>query len=167
MAITATDLDVKTLLPNTHISPETAYIVENYPYGGLRCTMRYWLEYTPKKGFRLWSQTTNPKRGNIWNKPKASTFARFGGAMYLDSNGHCKWHSLSEYSDSAESQMFLEIFKSAIPLAGLQTTLDWAEIKAIYQGMVDSGIPWQVAGSRAQGEFAVRNKRAPFSPVKG
>src|SRR6516165_4444148 len=58
-----------------HISPETAYVVEDYPYGlRLRCRIRYWLEHTPKRGFRFWSQTTNPKRGNIWNKPKASTY---------------------------------------------------------------------------------------------
>jgi hypothetical protein len=55
-----------------HTSPETAYVVNDYPYGyTLRCTIRYWLEYQPKKGFRLWSQTSNPKRpGLVWNKPK-------------------------------------------------------------------------------------------------
>jgi hypothetical protein len=45
----------------------------------LRCKIRYWLEFHPKRGFRFVSQTTNPKRGNVWNKPKASTFMRFGG----------------------------------------------------------------------------------------
>lgn len=34
-----------------HTSPETAYVVENYPYGGLRCTKRYWVE-TAAKGPR-------------------------------------------------------------------------------------------------------------------
>jgi hypothetical protein len=29
-----------------HTSPETAYLVEDYPYGfRLRCQIRYWLEY--------------------------------------------------------------------------------------------------------------------------
>jgi len=46
-----------------HISPETAFIVDDYPYGfRLRCKIRYWLEYNPKHGFRFVSQTTNPKR---------------------------------------------------------------------------------------------------------
>jgi hypothetical protein len=42
-----------------HTSPETAYVVEDYPYGfRLRCKIRYWLEFKAKKGFRLVSQTT-------------------------------------------------------------------------------------------------------------
>jgi hypothetical protein len=32
-----------------HISQETAYLVDDYPYGfRLRCKIRYWLEYQPK-----------------------------------------------------------------------------------------------------------------------
>jgi len=39
-------------------------LVEDYPYGfRLRCKIRFWLEYAPKRGFRFVSQTTNPKRG--------------------------------------------------------------------------------------------------------
>lgn len=59
-----------TLLPNTHTSPETAYLVNDYPYGGLRCKIRYWLEYSKNKGVRLGSQTTNPriKDAEVWNK---------------------------------------------------------------------------------------------------
>ena len=46
------------------------------------------LEYKPKKGYRFVSQTTNPKRpGKVWNKPKASTYSKLGGAMYLNENG--------------------------------------------------------------------------------
>ncbi len=49
-----------------HVSPETAYVVSDYPYGfRLRCQIRYWLEYSPTHGFRLVSQTTNPKRSGI------------------------------------------------------------------------------------------------------
>jgi hypothetical protein len=41
---------VNTILSG-HISPETAYSVENYPYGfRLKCTIRYWLEYKPGQG---------------------------------------------------------------------------------------------------------------------
>lgn len=73
-----------------HVSPETAYVVDDYPYGfRLRCKIRYWLEHKPGHGVRLVSQTTNPKRpGEIWNKPKASTYCTFSGCMYLDDNGH-------------------------------------------------------------------------------
>lgn len=69
-----------TQLLTGHTTPETAFVVADYPYGfRLRCKIRYWLEYKPGKGHRLWSQTTNPKRaGEVWNKAKASTFQRFG-----------------------------------------------------------------------------------------
>src|SRR5215471_1630221 len=88
-----------------HISPETAYLVDDYPYGfRLRCKIRYWLEYNPKHGFRLVSQTSNPKRpGFVWNKPKASTYSKFGGCMYLESDDHVTWSGLSEYSTGAEA----------------------------------------------------------------
>lgn len=64
-----------------HNSAETAYVVADYPYGfRLRCQIRYWLEYRKGKGFRFVSQTTNPKRpGEVWNKPKASTYSPLGG----------------------------------------------------------------------------------------
>lgn len=91
---------------SNHTSLETAYLVDDYPYGfRLRCTIRYWLEYHPKRGFRFVSQTSNPKRpGLVWNKPKASTYCRFGGAMYLDDVGHVHWAGLTEYSDGAEAK---------------------------------------------------------------
>lgn len=78
---------------SNHYSQDTAFIVDSYPYGSLRCKMRYWLEVHPKKGTRLWSQTTNPKRTNEFDitankKPKASTYSVVG-AMYLDELGHC------------------------------------------------------------------------------
>ncbi len=64
-----------------HATPETAYLVEDYPYGfRLRCQIRFWLEFKKGHGFRLVSQTSNPKTeaarglpaGTVWNKPKAS-----------------------------------------------------------------------------------------------
>jgi hypothetical protein len=77
-----------------HTSPESAYLVEDYPYGfTLRCQIRYWLEYRKGHGFRLVSQTTNPKRaGHPWNKPKASTYC--SGPSFLtrnDENGYISW----------------------------------------------------------------------------
>ena len=60
-------------LPNA-VSPETAVVVNDYPYGfRLRTKIRYWKE--TKKGFgqRFVSQTLNPKTGQ-WNKPKAGNY---------------------------------------------------------------------------------------------
>jgi hypothetical protein len=91
-----------------HYSPETAYVVEDYPYGfRLRCKIRYWLEVN-NKGTRLWSQTTNPKRGDIWNTPKSSTYSLFG-AMYLDEENHVQWNGLSLY-DGNKAQAYLDTY---------------------------------------------------------
>ena len=100
-----------------HISPETAYVVDDYPYGyTLRCKIRYWLEFKKRHGFRLMSQTTNPKRpGEVWNKPKASTYVRFGACMFLNEDGHVKWTGLSEYCNGAEAQAWLDQWGEGVP----------------------------------------------------
>jgi len=78
-----------------HTSFETAYVVNDYPYGfRLRCRIAYWLEFKPKHGYRLVSRTTNPKRaGEVWNKPKASTYCPFA-VMYLNELEHVTWAGL-------------------------------------------------------------------------
>lgn len=83
---------------NGHTSPETAFVVEDYPYGfTLRCKIRYWVEYKKGKGFRFCSQTTKPKKSfEVWNKPKQSTYSFFG-VMGFDDVGHVQFDSLSGY----------------------------------------------------------------------
>lgn len=118
-----------------HTSPETAYVVDDYPYGfRLRCKIRYWLEFQPKKGFRFWSQTSNPKRGDIWNKAKASTYARFGGAMFLDEQDHVQWTGLTEYSDGKEAAAFRDKYGAGVPEAGRDTLNRWVAAKLAYDG---------------------------------
>lgn len=78
-----------------HTSPENAYVVSDYPYGSLRCTIRFWLETAtkgaPKGQTRFVSQTLNPKRpGEHWNKPRRRTYHQIV-AMYLDSINHVQW----------------------------------------------------------------------------
>ena len=126
-----------------HISPETAYLVADYPYGyTLRCQIRYWVEYKPKKGFRFLSQTTNPKKpGLVWNKPKASTYSLFGGAMFLDDNEHVQFSGLSEYSDGAEAKAWHEKFADAVPEAGRSIMNKWVAAKVAYDANRSSGDP--------------------------
>lgn len=95
-------------------SASNAYVVEDYPYGfKLRTKIRYWLEQgAGKKGFRFVSQTMDPKRG-VWNKPKASTYADFAAAMYLDENGHVQWTGLGMYADGDKVAAFLRDFPGA------------------------------------------------------
>jgi hypothetical protein len=116
-----------------HISPETAYVVADYPYGfTLRCQIRYWLDFHPKRGFRFVSQTTNPKRANVWNKPKASTYRRFGAAMYLDDNGHVQWSGLDEYCNGAQAKQWADTYGDAVPEAGQDMLRRWVASKLAY-----------------------------------
>ena len=117
-----------------HTSAETAYVVSDYPYSfNLRCQMRYWLEYKAKKGVRMVTQTSNPKRGG-WNNPKASTYWRFGAALYVDDNGHVQQAGLSEYSDGAECTAFLATYEAGIPADMLNETKAWTAAKVAYDG---------------------------------
>jgi hypothetical protein len=129
------------ILPPVHLSAETAYVVDDYPYGfTLRCKIRYWIEYKEGKGFRFVSQTTNPKRGNtVWNKPKASTYSRFGGAMYLDENEHVHFWGLSEYCDGAEAKKYLDTFEAGVPEAGLKLLKQWVAAKLAYDAARNPG----------------------------
>ena len=122
-------------LLHNHTGPESAYVVSDYPYGfTLRCQIRYWLDYSPRHGFRLMSQTSNPKKpGLVWNKPKGSTYCRFGGAMFLDDNGHVKWSGLHEYMDCAETETWCATFRDAVPAIGLPLLDKWLAAKRAYE----------------------------------
>ncbi|MEU7905865.1 hypothetical protein [Actinoplanes sp. NPDC049118] len=97
-----------------HTSPETAYEVDDYPYGfRLRCRIRYWVETATKgakKGRqRFMSQTTNPKvDGEPWNKPKGSTYDLMT-FMYLDDQDHVHHFGVSEYGVTPESDARLRL----------------------------------------------------------
>lgn len=111
------------------ISPESAFLVNDYPYGfRLRCSIRYWLEFKSGFGFRFMSQTTNPKRpGAPWNKPHAGTYS-LAAALYLDGEGHVHAAGLSEYSNGAELDAFKNLFPQSIAAdEHLATTMAWFE----------------------------------------
>jgi hypothetical protein len=72
--------------------------------------------------------------GEVWNKPKASTYYRFGGAMFLDDEGHVQWAGLSEYSGGAEASAFKEKYGEAVPEAGKPTMNQWVAAKVAYDG---------------------------------
>jgi hypothetical protein len=95
-------------------SMQDSYLVEDYPYGfKLRTSIRYWLEYAPRKGWRFVSQTMNPKRPGTWNKPKASTYAMMGANMYLDAKEHVQWAAVTEYTDEKEVLEFVKAFPNS------------------------------------------------------
>lgn len=116
-----------------HTSPETAYVVNDYPYGfRLRCKIRYWLEFHPRHGFRFMSQTSNPKRGDIWNKPKASTYCTYGGCMVLHENGHVNWVGLTAFCNGHDATAWRDQYRVGVPEAGLDTLDQWVAAKVAY-----------------------------------
>lgn len=118
-----------------HVSPETAYVVDDYPYGfRLRCKIRYWLEWGgDRHGWRFCSQTTNPKRnGEVWNKPKASTYVAIAAAMYLDENEHVKWAGLDAYSTAAQAIAFRNTYGEAITGEARERLDTWIRLKMAY-----------------------------------
>ena len=103
-----------TLLHN-YTSAENSFLVNDYPFGfRLRCKIRYWLEFSPTKGVRFCSQTTNPKASNeVWNKPKYSTYCKFGGTMFLDDENHVQWTGVHEFQDLKETLAWYAKYGSA------------------------------------------------------
>jgi hypothetical protein len=107
-----------------HVSPETAHVVADYPYGfRLRCQIRYWIE-TTKKGARVVSQTTNPKRpGVVWNKPKASTYTDLR-VLFVDAEGHVQNDGLSfAYTDEDKLDAFVTRYGAALADEASQKTI--------------------------------------------
>jgi len=96
-----------------HTSPETAYLVEDYPYGfRLRTQIRYWIEKKEGFGQRMVSQTLNPKNGK-WNKPKAGTYSDVY-AIYLDDVNHVQSFGLTGYSDEETIARFEAYFPELV-----------------------------------------------------
>jgi hypothetical protein len=94
-----------------HVNEETAYVVNDYPYGfRLRCKIRYWIE-TNKNGSRFCSQTTNPKKaGEVWNKPKKGTYSDLK-ALFLNEEEHVNCASWNiAYGEADKLVKFLETF---------------------------------------------------------
>lgn len=135
---------VRTHLPN-HTSFETAYVVDNYPYGGHRTKMAFWLEYNPRKngGYRLVSCSLNPKTGR-WNAPKPSTYCPIA-AMYLDEKGHVQWEGLQVTSSPEKMTAFLNDFPgqctSVVQLAAKVAM-------TYYKKTAEGGNVWIVNGVR-------------------
>lgn len=135
-----------------HTSEETAYVVDDYPYGfTLRCKIRYWIEHHERHGFRFCSQTTNPKRSvESWNKPKKGTYIKIAAGMYLNEDGHVKCTSLSEYSDWAESKAFFEKAGHTLNSEALDNLSLWIKMKEVYEAKLNEGLSMQESAIAAR-----------------
>lgn len=88
-----------------HTSEETAFVVDDYPYGfRLRTQIRYWIESNNKRGQRFCSQTLNPKTGR-WNKPKKSTYSPVMVMVRNPNNGYVSYQILMTGGWSKEDKI--------------------------------------------------------------
>jgi|SRR5579885_3049867 len=127
-------------------SPETALLVPDYPYGRkLRCRIRYWLEFNPKKGFRFCSQTENPKTLQ-WNAVKHSTYMRFAANMFFDDRGYVQWEGISEYNSAEECVQFIKNF----PQSNFELLLPWCMMKLVYTRKCISGEVYMTINGKKQ-----------------
>jgi len=86
--------------------------VDNYPYGRLKTTKFYELEFNPKKGFRSVGTTINPKTGRV-NKPKKSTYSKFIFMYKENETGHIKYAHFSPNSlDGFRKMLEVIIFQN-------------------------------------------------------
>jgi hypothetical protein len=117
------------------VSPETAVIIPDYPYGfRLRCMMRVWVEYKAGKGFRYCTQTSNPKKpGTVWNKPKAGTYSRVSMAIGQTPNGLLFPSSLTEYSDLDQYAAFVAEHGPALSHHAAASLEYFRSVKAAYE----------------------------------
>lgn len=141
-----------TLLHN-YTSAENSFLVNDYPFGfRLRCKIRYWLEFFPNKGVRFCSQTTNPKKDyESWNKPKYSTYCKFGGAMFLDEENHVQWAGLHEYQDLKKSLEWLQIYGPAIHSECKVKADQWLQAKLKHDKEKSEG-KWFITVNGVRGE---------------
>jgi hypothetical protein len=70
--------------------------VDNYPYGRLRATAFFGLEFKQGKGFRTTFQTINPKNGRL-NAVKCSTYGEIIVMYKEEGTGHIKYKHISIY----------------------------------------------------------------------
>ena len=89
-----------------YTSKDTAYRVENYPWGfRLKTSIFYWIETKAKLGDRLCTYTIDPRSGRAC-KPKYGTYSTFL-YLYINEDGHVKDGGFDSYN--------IEYFKNRFP----------------------------------------------------
>lgn len=96
---------------------------ENYPYGGLRTKMYFWVEFKRNRGFRGVTQSVNPKTGQL-NKEK---FGTYNDLMWIELNedNHYEFHSrrISGFESINQISEFLSDVYSTNPITTIYDKL--------------------------------------------
>ena len=79
-------------------SLDTAVSTNDYPYGRLRCTMNFFVEYKKNKGWRAVTQSVNPKNGRL-NNPHAGTYSTSPIFISEEKEGFFEFVYIPSYPD--------------------------------------------------------------------
>jgi len=123
-----------------HNSEETAYLVNNYPWGyTLKTKRKYWIE-TTTRGDRFVFQTLNPKT-NKWCKPKKSTYSAVL-ALYIKDNGHVTYKGFNfGWSEIETINKFIDLIGGEDKLSAQQQK---ALKKARYIKKVQDSVTYEI-----------------------
>lgn len=158
-------------------SEETAYLVEDYPYGfRKRTSIRYWVERN-KKGYRFVSQTLDPKR-NRWNAPKASTYTQGPLFMYVNKEtGHVNHRNYSGGAGQIDTLIrdFYDMPRTHLSeiLASLSATRDFykREVELLKKGITGMTINGEPVAPRPgdleRAEGHVRETEESIAKMRG
>lgn len=125
---------------NGHNSFETAYKVDDYPYGfKLRTSIYYWIETTKKRGDRFCSCTINPKNGKL-NAPKKSTYSPFLYMFIDDKTDYVEQGSI----DSYDRDKFADKLKFIIEVVEEATDNQVFNLRQEWYGHMKASYPWIV-----------------------
>lgn len=88
----------------TTLSVNNTFTSDSYPYGRLKCTATFSVEFDKKKGFRSVFQTINPKNNRL-NAPKKSTYSDIVIMKNVDgfiTNLHYSMNGVEEINKTAK-----------------------------------------------------------------
>lgn len=95
---------------NAYDETSTEAKTDEYPYGFLRCSAKWWIEDKGKKGQRVIFQTVNPKTNRV-NAPKKATYNLVSIIYRNPENNHFEVAGVSQYASSEEIEKFLNTYE--------------------------------------------------------
>lgn len=108
-------------------------IVDNYPYGSLKCKMTFSVEFVKGKGYRSVMQSVNPKNGRE-NKPKKSTYNHFMYMFKEEETGHIKFAGWNAYGYESVKALEKLLTENDFNLSEVESKELWAFVISCIRG---------------------------------
>lgn len=114
--------------------------VDSYPYGRLRTTAFFSVEFVPKKGFRSVFQTIDPKTGRE-NKPKKGTYDHLLFCVQENETGHYKWRGYGNMSSDEGVNKCAQLIQEHGEAMQLTDDMKAFIVATMYQ-VIKAGMYW-------------------------